>query len=102
MTAIAISVGLLLIASAFIAGWALGSRRSTEERLTWHYVICANFIGLRKCLDERRDDLRDYMTAEAEIQYRLWRKGTGGKRKPFSPSTDELFTLADREFATAT
>src|SRR5690242_12454120 len=99
MAAIVACVGLLLTIVAFLTGWALGSRRATAERLTWHYVICAAFIGLRKCLDEKREDIRDYMTAEAQIHYRLWRKGTRGEAKPFSPHTDQFFTIAAREFA---
>jgi hypothetical protein len=99
MTAIYVSVGLLLISAAFVAGWAFGSRRATRELFQWHYVTCAAYIGLRKCLDERRDDLRDYLTGQAEIQYRCWRSGPRIDPPPFSRDTDQLFAVAATEFA---
>jgi hypothetical protein len=99
MNLIVASSGLLLAALAFVIGWVLGSRRATAKRLEWHYATCATFIGLRKCLDEKSEDLREYLTHMARMQYGLWREGPRVNPPPFSPSTDELFAIADREFA---
>jgi hypothetical protein len=99
MTTVSICAGLLLAILGFVAGWVLNQRRAMLEKLRWHYAICAAFIGLRKCLDEKREDMRDYLTAEAQIQYRLSRHWARTNAGHFPSSTDELFAVADHEFA---
>jgi hypothetical protein len=99
-TTIGFVASLLAVAGlAFLTGWKVRGRRAEAEMTTWHYAMCGAFIGLRRLFDRNDESLRDYLTSQARIYYGVWHAGRRVNPPPFSPSTDELFRIADREFS---